>query len=301
MEKTVTIHTDGSCRGNPGWGGFAATIESPGQPSLAVTGNQRETTNNAMELRAVLEALQEAHRRSQTEISLAGCEIRVVSDSEYVVRPFKEGLLKKWVANGWRTSGKKPVANRQFWKALLTIVEIIQLAHRADITWEHVPGHAGHPGNEECDRLARGGSDPVVGGRQLVLRDTWQAHDCGQSYTLHHWGEPLAEPEPVEDEPALSDYDRGYADGYAAALAAMALEQAHGNPGEFVTNVNNGAAIPMKEVMTLFHMEGDKCEAYDAGQNWLGSISREDCQRVTQDPRWEHPHRHGAELPAVPF
>ena len=130
----VVIYTDGACRGNPGPGGWAAVLRS-GDTEKVLSGAERATTNNRMELMAAIGAL-EALKRS--------CEVRLTTDSEYV----RQGVtrwINGWKRNGWRTSQKKPVKNRDLWERLDASLG----SH--DIEWCWVKGHSGDPGNERAD------------------------------------------------------------------------------------------------------------------------------------------------------
>ena len=133
--------TDGACSGNPGPGGWGVVLEAGGRRK-ELSGGAPETTNNRMELTAVLEGF-----RALTKPST----VRVLADSQYVVQAFNAGWLNRWQANGWRTANKRPVENQDLWAALLKVV-----APHA-VTWEWVRGHAGHPLNERADTLAAGG------------------------------------------------------------------------------------------------------------------------------------------------
>jgi ribonuclease HI len=140
----VVIYTDGACSGNPGPGGWAAILKHPASGKVqTLTGGAPDTTNNRMELTAPIEGMRslKSGRRWKVE---------VVSDSEYLVRGMTE-WLPGWIARGWRRGGKakgQPVKNEDLWKALH------ELSGRLEVTFTHVRGHAGHPENEECDRLA---------------------------------------------------------------------------------------------------------------------------------------------------
>ena len=138
-EKTVEIFTDGACSGNPGPGGWGAILRY-GQHEKEISGGERLTTNNRMELMAVIRALQ----------TLKGPSVAIVhTDSRYVM----DGLTKwlpRWKANGWKTADKKPVKNEDLWRSLETEAE------RHDLVWKWVAGHSGHPENERADALARG-------------------------------------------------------------------------------------------------------------------------------------------------
>ena len=135
--KSVTIYTDGACQGNPGPGGYCAILEY-GEHRRELSGGFRRTTNNRMEMMAVIKALD----------ALKGpCQVTIVSDSEYVVNGITKGWAKGWRAKGWRRSGKV-VPNWELWNQLLELCEY----HRVRFEW--VRGHAGHEENERCDELA---------------------------------------------------------------------------------------------------------------------------------------------------
>jgi len=135
--STVEIYTDGACRGNPGPGGWAALLSIDGREK-ELAGAEALTTNNRMELTAVIRAL-ESLRRPVTA--------RVFTDSQYVRRGITEWVAG-WKARGWLTADRKAVKNQDRWQRL----EELAAAHR--IEWHWVPGHAGVPGNERVDRLA---------------------------------------------------------------------------------------------------------------------------------------------------
>jgi ribonuclease HI len=135
--KKVVIHTDGACHGNPGPGGWAAILECEGH-TRELSGGVPVTTNNRMELQAVIEALNALKEP---------CEIEFYTDSEYV----KNGVskwLSNWKRNGWRTKSKQPVKNEDLWRAVDSSVS------KRRIEWHWLKGHAGHIGNERCDELA---------------------------------------------------------------------------------------------------------------------------------------------------
>jgi ribonuclease HI len=143
--STVEIYTDGACRGNPGPGGWAALLSVDGQEK-EISGAEALTTNNRMELTAVIRAL-EALRRP--------VHVRVYTDSQYVRRGITEWLAQ-WKKRGWLTADRKPVKNQDLWERL----EEICAAH--DIEWHWVPGHAGVAGNERVDRLANQAIESLV-------------------------------------------------------------------------------------------------------------------------------------------
>lgn len=135
--KKVIIHSDGGCHGNPGPGGWAATL-SYGHHNRELSGGEPATTNNRMELKAAIEALC---------VLKESCEIEFFTDSEYV----KNGVttwLTIWKTNGWRTKSKKPVKNADLWRAL----DVATSRHK--VKWNWLKGHSGHDGNERCDLLA---------------------------------------------------------------------------------------------------------------------------------------------------
>ena len=136
--KHVDLFTDGACSGNPGPGGWGAILRYNGVEK-ELSGGEANTTNNRMELSAVifgLKALKEP------------CAVTLYSDSQYVCNALKLGWAKKWRANGWMRNKKDPALNPELWGKLLDLVE----KHQVEIIW--VKGHAGHPENERCDRLA---------------------------------------------------------------------------------------------------------------------------------------------------
>ena len=134
VTPNVIIHTDGACLGNPGPGGFAAIIEWNGE-QLTVTGGDPKTTNNRMELSAVIEALSAVN----SVLNLRNASVRVRSDSKYVVDAFNQDWILNWQRNGWRNSKKQPVPNRDLWEDLLQEIK----DHDIEYVW--VKGHAGDP------------------------------------------------------------------------------------------------------------------------------------------------------------
>lgn len=135
--KRIRLYTDGSCHGNPGPGGWAAILEF-GAKTRELTGNDPATTNNRMEMMAVIEGL-----RALTE----PCIVEVWTDSRYVVDGMKSWLAG-WKKRGWKTASKQPVKNEELWRAL------DEESGRHDVSWNWVKGHDGHPQNERCDELA---------------------------------------------------------------------------------------------------------------------------------------------------
>ncbi len=144
MSKVVTIYTDGACRGNPGPGGWGASLEYGGN-ERHLYGGELDTTNNRMELTAVIKAL---------EALKFNCQIEIYTDSKYVLQGITEWLVN-WKKRNWRTANKKPVQNVDLWQELDALVS----AH--DINWHWVKGHSGHPGNELADQLANKGIDEL--------------------------------------------------------------------------------------------------------------------------------------------
>ena len=140
----IEIYTDGACRGNPGPGGWAALLQK-GEHEKQISGAEALTTNNRMELTAVIRAL---------ETLKQPVAARLYTDSQYVRRGITEWLVA-WKARGWRTADRKPVKNQDLWEQL----EAVSARHR--IEWRWVPGHAGVPGNERVDRLANEAIDAL--------------------------------------------------------------------------------------------------------------------------------------------
>jgi ribonuclease HI len=138
MSQAVEIWADGACSGNPGPGGWGAVLRL-GDRVRELSGGDPQTTNNRMELTAVLEGLRALTRPVDVVIHV---------DSSYVERAFTQGWLEGWRRNGWRTAGKQPVKNRDLWEQLATEVE----RHR--VTWKRVKGHSGVELNERADALA---------------------------------------------------------------------------------------------------------------------------------------------------
>ena len=141
-QQSVDIYTDGACSGNPGPGGWGAILRSGGQEK-EIWGGEPSTTNNRMEMMAVIKALSLLKRPVR---------VRVFTDSQYVQKGISE-WIKGWKARGWMTAGKTAVKNADLWKALDNVVQSHQ------IEWLWVKGHAGHPENERADELARRGVD----------------------------------------------------------------------------------------------------------------------------------------------
>jgi ribonuclease HI len=142
--EPIEIYTDGACRGNPGPGGWAALLRS-GAHEKELSGAETPTTNNRMELTAVIRALEALKRHSR---------VRLYTDSEYVRRGITE-WLRAWKARGWRTAERKPVKNQDLWQQL----DAVAAGH--EVEWHWVPGHAGVPGNERVDRLANEAIDAL--------------------------------------------------------------------------------------------------------------------------------------------
>ena len=134
----VTIYTDGACSGNPGPGGWAAIL-MVGDVKKELCGGDASTTNNRMELMAVIKGLEALTRP---------CAVDVYSDSAYVVNAFKQNWIGKWVANGWRNSAKAEVANVDLWK------ELLKLTAKHEVNFIKVKGHSTNEFNNRCDELA---------------------------------------------------------------------------------------------------------------------------------------------------
>jgi len=139
------VYTDGGCSGNPGPGGWAFVVLADGVTRAERSGGERDTTNNRMELLAVISALESLPGLGFTA---GACPVTVVTDSEYVRKGMSEWILK-WKANGWRTASKAPVKNAELWRRLDA------LAAPWAVRWRWVRGHAGQPQNERCDALVQ--------------------------------------------------------------------------------------------------------------------------------------------------
>lgn len=136
---SIVIYTDGSCLGNPGPGGWAAILSWRGREKT-LAGGERRTTNQRMELLAAVKALTALKRRSS---------VKLYSDSAYLVNAFRQGWVKAWIRNGFLTSARKPVENRDLWERL------IMLDSEHSVCWVKVAGHSNDKMNELCDRMAR--------------------------------------------------------------------------------------------------------------------------------------------------
>lgn len=149
--QTVKLFSDGSARGNPdGPGGYGVILQytdSKGElHETELSEGFLKTTNNRMELLGVITGLEHLKRP---------CRVEVYSDSQYVINAFAKGWLTDWIRKGWKKSDKKPVLNRDLWERLLAA------AQPHEITWNWVRGHAGHPENERCDKLATKAADSM--------------------------------------------------------------------------------------------------------------------------------------------
>ncbi len=138
--KKVSLFTDGACSGNPGPGGWGAILRY-GAKEKELCGGEASTTNNRMELTAVIEGLS-----ALTE----PCEVELVSDSKYVTDALEKGWVWAWRKNGWRKANKEPTLNVDLWERLIPLIS----THSLTCRW--IRGHAGHPENERCDRMAVG-------------------------------------------------------------------------------------------------------------------------------------------------
>jgi len=143
--KEVNLYTDGACRGNPGPGGWGVLLRC-GEVEKELWGGEKASTNNRMELQAVIEGLAALTRPSS---------VTIVTDSQYV----KNGMMQwihNWKRNGWKTAARKPVKNADLWQQLDALVQ------KHDVRWEWVRGHSGHPENERADELANQGIEELT-------------------------------------------------------------------------------------------------------------------------------------------
>lgn len=145
----VELYTDGACSGNPGPGGWGVVMlcHTP-EARKTLSGGEPATTNNRMEMMAVISGLQALK---------TPCSVTITTDSTYIADAFRKRWIDRWQQNGWRTASKQPVKNQDLWEELLTATAL------HEIRWEWIRGHAGHPENEEADRLA-------VAAREAVAR-----------------------------------------------------------------------------------------------------------------------------------
>ncbi len=137
-KKQVEIFTDGACSGNPGPGGWGAVLRYAGKEK-ELSGGEKDTTNNRMELTAVIKALSALKEP---------CRVSLTTDSKYVCDAINQKWVYSWQKNGWKKADKKPALNVDLWEELLPLLDM----HEVEFLW--VKGHAGHPENERCDRLA---------------------------------------------------------------------------------------------------------------------------------------------------
>ena len=137
--KEVTIYTDGACSGNPGPGGWGAILIY-GENKKEISGREKETTNNIMEITAVIESL---------KLLKYPCDVKLYSDSAYVVNAFNNNWVESWQKNGWINSKKEAVKNKELWK------ELIELTKTHNVTFIKVKGHSDNEFNNRCDELAR--------------------------------------------------------------------------------------------------------------------------------------------------
>jgi ribonuclease HI len=143
--KQLTLYTDGACRGNPGQGGWGSILDYKNQRK-ELSGYNPQTTNNQMELTAVIEGLKTLKEP---------CQVHIITDSQYV----KNGMtlwIHNWKAKGWKTAAKKPVKNKTLWQDLDHEIS------KHTVSWEWVKGHSGHPENERCDELANIAIDTIL-------------------------------------------------------------------------------------------------------------------------------------------
>lgn len=245
---TTHIHTDGSCHGNPGPGGWAAVIITGTGDNCTLRGGSPETTNNIMELTAVIRGLRQLDDMPWTR----GEKVAVHTDSQYIVKAFNDRWIPNWQRNGWRTAKTQPVANRDLWE------ELIPLANQHNPEWVWVKGHSGDHWNEVCDRIANeeagraaeaGQAGEGLFSEALASKDLNLFDDFfGQAATRRAEAQAMAmisqqeqerdqlldaaarqaaeegpEEGPEDDGPeeAPGAYNRGWRDGYEAARREM--------------------------------------------------------------------------------
>ncbi|MCH8556940.1 MAG: ribonuclease HI [Balneolia bacterium] len=138
MKPEVSIYTDGACSGNPGPGGYGAVLLWNGKEK-EISGGEPHTTNNRMEMRAIIEALRGLKR---------SCKVTIYSDSALIINAFQQGWIEGWKRRGWKKADKKPVENMDLWQDMLDAMK----PH--EVSWVKVKGHSGVPLNERVDKLA---------------------------------------------------------------------------------------------------------------------------------------------------
>lgn len=143
--KNIELYTDGACRGNPGVGGWGAILVYNGHEK-EMSGGEKQTTNNRMELMAVIEGLSALKEP---------CEVTVYSDSKYFIDAIEKGWARSWQKNNWIKSDKKPALNRELWEQILSLLDY----HKVSLVW--IRGHNGHEYNERCDALATSFADSL--------------------------------------------------------------------------------------------------------------------------------------------
>ena len=150
--KIVRIYSDGACSGNPGPGGWGAIIQcDKPKAEKELSGAEANTTNNRMEMLAIIEAL---------GLLKEACDITIYTDSTYVADAFRKRWIDSWQKNGWRTAAKTPVKNEDLWRRMLEVLAL----HK--VKWEWIRGHAGHPQNERADRLAVAAREEIAGAKK---------------------------------------------------------------------------------------------------------------------------------------
>ena len=139
MEEKIIIYTDGACSGNPGPGGWGTILMYKGAKK-EISGGKKDTTNNIMEITAVIEGLKQLKKQS---------EVQIYSDSSYVVNTFKQGWIYNWMKKGWRTASGEPVKNKELWQ------ELYSLTQKHKVEFIKVKGHSDNEFNNRCDEMAR--------------------------------------------------------------------------------------------------------------------------------------------------
>ena len=152
--KHVTVHTDGSCLGNPGPGGYGVVMHHEGRRT-ELSGGFRKTTNNRMEILAAIAGLEALNQR---------CRVTLHSDSQYVVNAIEKGWARRWQANGWKRNKRERALNPDLWERLLGLCD----TQEVEFVW--VRGHSGNPGNERCDELA----NQAARGADLAVDDEYE-------------------------------------------------------------------------------------------------------------------------------
>ncbi len=250
MENVITIHTDGSCHGNPGPGGYAAILEIPNHNPITVQGGEPDTTNNRMEMLAVIRGLRELTNLANVD----GVHINVRTDSAYVVNAFRENWFAKWHRNGWKTSKGGQVKNQELWEEMLTLTGSLRT------NFVHVKGHSGDRMNEACDRIANQEAEAAAA--------TLAAEDQGAA--VNRRGSAAAHEEQAERAPDR----KGNTEPFGPIADTEADGAAGGTPDGFTDEFTAGYEACRHEMARLI----ENLRESPHPPNWNGTDGFSDCR-----------------------